>query len=141
VSGLDRYRGGIDVAYGFWNALADDDEDALAPLLSPIWDGRPDGFAGLYRADRSLAPETCRFLGLATHAELLAPDRVRFRYVITDRILKFEAETQLLAWPLELVEVDGQWFVDQRTELPRLEWIDLAPLFPDLEPSPPGPIQ
>jgi hypothetical protein len=142
VSELDRYLEPIRIGEAFWRALADDDEAALAPLMSPTWAGRPAaGFAAAYRDARGLASETCRFLGLATYAELLAPERMRFRYSITDRVMYFEAATPMTVWRLELVGIDGRWFVDRSTEAPPLAMIDLQPLYDDREPPPPGPIQ
>jgi hypothetical protein len=141
VTTLERYLEPTRVGAAFWQALADDDDDALAPLLSPTWDDRPSGFAALYRAERGLAAETCRFLGLATYVELIGPDRVRFRYAITDRVLHYEAATPMTVWRLELVEIDGRWFVDRTTDDPPLAGVDLSPLYPDVEPAPPGPIQ
>jgi hypothetical protein len=142
MSDVDRYLEPIRVAEAFWQALADDDEDAMAPLMSPTWEGRPaSGFAPAYRDARGLAAETCRFLGLASQAELVAPDRVRFRYSITDRVLYIEAATPVTVWRLELVEIDGRWFVDRSTGTPPMAMIDLRPLYSDLEPPTPGPIQ
>ncbi len=141
MSHFDRYLEAVRVGEAFWRALAVDDDDALAPLLSPTWDDRPPGFAAIYRGERELARETCRFIGLVTAAELVASDRVRFRYAITDRILHFEAGASLTVWRLELVEVDGRWLVDRSTDDPAIEQIDLTPLFPALTPQSPGPIQ
>ena len=125
---LERVRPAIAVGGAFWAALADDDDDALDPLLSATWDGRPPGFARLYREDRSLAAETCRVMGLTSQAELLAVDRIRLFYAIANRPIRLPAEG-ITAWRLELVEVDGNWLVDRSSDAPRLQWIDLTPLF------------
>lgn len=141
MSGLERYLEPVRVGGAFWAGLAADDDDALEPLLSPTWDRPTYCFGAAYREARGLAGETCRFLGLATHAELVTPSRVRFRYSITDRVLYFEAATPMTVWRLELVEIDGRWFVDRTSDDPPIERIDLGPLFPDLEPRPPPSVQ
>lgn len=131
VTPLERLRPAVDVGYAFWTALAQDDDELLGPLLSSTWSGRPPAFAKLYRDDRGLAAETCRLLGLSTVAELLASDRVRFYYTIADRPFSFTANDVPEGWKLELVEVDGRWYVDRSSKLPALEQIDLGPLFPE----------
>jgi hypothetical protein len=128
---LERIAAAIPVGSAFWQALAADDDEALGPLLSSTWDGRPPGFAKLYRDDRSLSVEACGLLGLATQVDLLEGDRIRMWYSITDRPIHFDEATPLTAWRLELVEVDGHWLVDRTSDIESIGYIDISPLFPE----------
>lgn len=126
---LERIWPALPIADAFWLALANDDEAALASLLSPAWDDvvGPD-FASRYRAEREIAAETCRVVGLFTRAELLASDRIRLRYSIADRPRRVDPGQSVVAWPLELVEVDGRWLVDRPSDRAAIQEIDLKPM-------------
>lgn len=116
----------VAVAGDFWRALAADDDNALAPLLSSAWDDRPKGFAALYRADRDLTPEACRFMALTSAVELLAADRLRLFYTISDKSETMAADTPVVAWRLELVAQDGEWRVDRSSDKRAIRQFDLS---------------
>lgn len=120
------------VAVSFWDALGSDDRRSLDQLLSSTWQGRPDNFASLYLADRELAPEACRFMGIWTYVDVLAEDRLRFWFRPTDRVEPLDAGVPAVLWRLEVVLEAGAWRVDRSGDAEKIARVALpAPEAPD----------
>jgi hypothetical protein len=151
----DQLRDALATGSRFWEALAQDDDDALRLLLTadviailaqgeikprPI-DIRPRTMEDAFRSPGGgiatrirthLGAEFDRdgLPGLSTNAELLERDQLRLTYPVVGIARPIRAGVEILVWRIELILDEGRWLVDpiRRHDLPTLAVINLERL-------------
>ena len=96
-------RRALGVADRFWRAVSRDESAAAGRLLSSAWtevDRTHPEFAAAWRRD--LRPETMAHEGIMDRVEVLASDRLRFRFTLIGTGT-YEAGVPIVVTSLELV--------------------------------------
>lgn len=123
----------LDVANLFWRAIGRDDDAGAMTLLSETWPQASLGplFCERYRGERDIRAGEWLGLALWSTIEIVAVDRVRFRYTL-------ERPEGLVAWRLELVHEGIYWRVAVSTHLEPIGEATISTLrvVPPPDPSP-----
>lgn len=108
---------GFGVAFRLWEALAADDDAAVAAAMMPeafaAW-GPIEGIAARIREHREVARDDCSKIGSVWPVAILEGEGLRAFFTVYEagEATELPAHTPVVGWSLEVYRRDGRWLVN-----------------------------